>query len=62
MIAPGAPADLTVVETERRSRVDPDRFLSKGRSTPFAGMEVQGEIVLTLVDGRVAYRNEISER
>ena len=54
-IAVGAPADLTVVDPDRPSTVDPDRFLSMGRSTPFAGMEVRGAVLMTLVDGRAAY-------
>jgi len=53
----GEPADLTAVDTERAGTVDPDRFLSMGRSTPFAGMAVRGEVMLTLVGGREAYRN-----
>ena len=56
-IAAGEPADLTAVDTERAGTVDPDRFLSMGRSTPFAGMAVWGEVMLTLVGGREAYRN-----
>ena len=62
VIAAGEPADLTVVDTERSSTVDPDRFLSMGRSTPFAGMAVRGEVALTLVGGREAYRNESLKR
>ncbi len=54
-IAVGAPADLTVVDPDRPATVDPDRFLSMGRSTPFAGMKVQGVVLMTLVDGRTAY-------
>lgn len=54
-IVAGAPADLTVVDPDRPSTVDPERFLSMGRSTPFAGMEVQGVVMMTLVDGRTAY-------
>ena len=50
-------AGLTAVDTERAGTVDPDRFLSMGRSTPFAGMAVRGEVMLTLVGGREAYRN-----
>ena len=54
-IAVGAPADLTVVDPDRPATVDPERFLSMGRSTPFAGMKVQGVVLMTLVDGRTAY-------
>ena len=61
-IAAGEPADLTAVDTERAGTVDPDRFLSMGRSTPFAGMAVRGEVMLTLVGGREAYRNRDLKR
>jgi dihydroorotase-like cyclic amidohydrolase len=32
-----------------------------GRSTPFAGMQVQGDVVMTLVDGRIVYLDETSK-
>ena len=43
--------DLSVCET-----VDPDRFLSKGRATPFEGHELYGKNILTVCDGNVVYR------
>ena len=51
----GEAADIAVFDLESRFTVDPETFLSKGRSTPFEGWELQGECCLTLVDGRVAY-------
>ena len=51
----GAPADVTVFDPERRWTVDPARFRSKGRNTPYAGQELQGCAVLTVVDGRVVF-------
>ena len=51
----GAPADLTVLDTENPFILDPARFLSKGRSTPFAGMKVHGRVLLTLKEGRTVY-------
>jgi dihydroorotase len=57
-LAPGSPADVTVLDLERRLRVDPARFQSKGRNTPFGGWALQGAPVLTIVDGRVAWRAE----
>jgi len=53
----GGPADLTVLDLERRRVVDPSRFYSKARNTPFAGWELQGWPVLTLMDGRITYRD-----
>jgi dihydroorotase len=55
-LAPGAPADVTVLDLSRRSKVDPTRFLSKGRNTPFGGWTLKGAPVMTIVGGRVAWR------
>jgi dihydroorotase len=55
-LAVGAAADITVVDPERRWTVDPARFQSKGRSTPFSGMELRGRAIVTMVGGRVVWR------
>ena len=54
----GEAADIAVFDLEKEFMVDPDTFLSKGRSTPFEGWQLQGECCLTLVDGRVAYERK----
>lgn len=36
----GAPAELTVIDPEAVWTVDPERFLSKGRNTPFGGWKL----------------------
>jgi dihydroorotase len=54
-IAAGATADLTVVDPELRWTVDPDDMLSRSRNSPFAGRELRGAAVWTIVEGRVAY-------
>ena len=51
----GQIADLAVLDLKASGNVQPDRFLSKGRSTPFAGLEVQGENVMTFVNGKQVY-------
>ena len=58
----GDRADFTVLDLGAQYRVDPETFLSKGRATPFAGWEVQGRAVLTVVDGREVHseRTEVS--
>jgi dihydroorotase len=55
-LAPGAPGDVTLLDLERRYVVDPDRFESKGRNTPFAGLTLTGRAVATVVAGRVVYQ------
>jgi len=54
-LAPGSPADVTVLDLGRRVKVDPSRFESKGRNTPFGGWSLKGGPALTIVDGRVAW-------
>ena len=55
-LAKGSPADVTVLDLDRKRSVDPKRFSSKGRNTPFAGWSLVGWPVLTIVDGRVVHR------
>jgi dihydroorotase len=54
-LAPGAPGDVTVLDLGRRTKVDPARFRSKGRNTPFGGWTLRGGPVMTIVRGRVAW-------
>jgi dihydroorotase len=56
-LAPGSPADVTVLDPARKREVEPARFESKGRNTPFAGWILKGWPVLTIVDGRVAWKD-----
>jgi dihydroorotase len=52
----GTIADVTVFEPDTPWTVDPTRFASKGRNTPYAGLELRGLVELTVVDGRVIHR------
>ena len=51
----GQEADFTVLDLGARWTIDPEEFLSKGHATPFAGREVEGRAVLTVVGGRAVY-------
>ncbi|HEX7980763.1 MAG TPA: dihydroorotase, partial [Gemmatimonadaceae bacterium] len=55
-LRPGAIADVTVFDPDAVWTVDPTRFASKGRNTPYAGRELRGLVELTVVDGRVIHR------
>lgn len=61
-LAPGADADLTVIDLERPVTVDRDRFESKGRNTPFNGWKLRGGPVRTIVGGRTVYPFEERSR
>jgi dihydroorotase len=54
----GAAADVTVFDPDVSWTVDPSRFRSKGRNTPYAGQTLRGRVELTVVDGRVIHRRE----
>ena len=55
-LAPGAPADVTLLDLDKRFKVNPERFESKGRNTPFAGWTLTGRPAMTIVAGRVVFR------
>jgi dihydroorotase len=54
-LLPGARADVTLIEPDREWTVDPGRFLSKSRNTPFAGMKLKGKALMTVVAGQIVY-------
>ncbi len=53
----GAAADITIFDPDERWTVDPERFASKGRNTPFGGMELRGKVKYTIVNGRIIYQD-----
>jgi dihydroorotase len=52
----GSVADVSVFDPTAEWLVEPSRFKSKGRNTPYAGQTLQGRARCTLVGGRVVYR------
>jgi dihydroorotase len=52
----GAPADVVVFDPKARWTVDPSRFHSKSRNTPFGGRSLTGRAEVTIVRGRVVYQ------
>jgi dihydroorotase len=53
----GSPADVTVFTPDEPWVVDPARFRSKGRNTPYTGKTLRGRVRSTIVGGRVAHRD-----
>jgi len=51
----GEAADITVVDPELNWTVEPTRFLSLSRNTPFAGRRLKGRAMLTIVAGEIVY-------
>lgn len=58
-LAEGAPADVTVIDTELIWTVDPKAFYTRGRHSPFAGRALKGRAVLTVVDGQIVMKDGV---
>ncbi len=56
-IAPGKLADLIIFNPDREWKVDRSSFLSKGKNSPFHGWTVKGKNLLTIVDGKIVYKD-----
>lgn len=52
-IAVGKDADLIVIETKGTQIIEPELFASKAKFSPFAGQEVKGRVVYTIVGGKI---------
>jgi dihydroorotase len=50
-IAVGEPANLCLVDPEARWRVNPEQLQSLSRNTPFAGLELPGRVLATVLHG-----------
>jgi dihydroorotase len=54
-LRPGADADVTLIAPDVRWTIDPAKFRSKSRNTPFAGWSVRGRAHTVIVAGEVRY-------
>jgi len=54
-IAVGEKADIAIVDLNKKWTVDSSKFASKGKNTPFNGMEVFGMVDMTFVDGKKCF-------
>lgn len=52
----GATADLTIIDLNILSTVNPETFLSKGKNTPFTGWECKGWPAMTMVEGKLVWQ------
>ncbi len=55
-IAEGKVADLTIANLDEKWVVEPEKFVSKGKNSPFGGYELFGSVKYTVVDGEVKYQ------
>ena len=55
-IKAGSPANLAVFDTDTEYTIDPAKFASKGRATPFEGWRVKGKCLMTVCAGRTVWK------
>ena len=48
--------DFTVWDLEAIEKVEPEKFISMGKATPFEGWELFGKCMLTVKDGQIVYK------
>jgi dihydroorotase len=54
-IAGGFLAGLVVIDPEAPRKVEPERFKTRGKNSPFTGTELWGKVIMTLHRGRIVY-------
>jgi dihydroorotase len=57
LLLPGCVADLAIVDTEAAWVVEPEKFFSRGKNSSFAGRQLYGKILMTIITGRVVFQN-----
>ena len=55
-IKKGAKADLTLIDLDKEWKIDPDKFASKSKNSPFEDCKVKGKVIKTFVAGNLAYQ------
>jgi dihydroorotase len=57
-LKPGNPADLTIIDPEKKFTIDVNTFRSKSRNTPFNGWNLKGKAILTMVGGKIVFKED----
>jgi len=56
----GRPADIVLIDLKAETKVEPERFLSKAKYSPFKGLRLRGAPIYTIVNGHIAFaRGEV---
>jgi dihydroorotase len=58
-LALGSAADICVFDPEAKFRIGRQTLRSQGKNTPFLGHEFKGKVRCTLIDGHLAYHDEM---
>jgi dihydroorotase len=58
-IKPGLDADLLILDLKRESKIDPAKFYSKARYSPFEGRKTTGDVKTVILRGKKAFEEEV---
>lgn len=54
----GKKADIVIADMDTEYEIEPAKFVSKGKNTPFAGKKVTGKILITIVNGNIIWEEK----
>ena len=54
----GLRADLVLIDENKEDVIDTNKFISKGKNNPFNNQKIIGKIIMTIRDGKIAYKAE----
>ncbi|MCI0531850.1 MAG: dihydroorotase [candidate division Zixibacteria bacterium] len=55
-IKEGFPADITIIDPVQTWKVEPARFKSKSKNTPFGGRKLRGCAICTIMGGKITFQ------
>lgn len=58
LIEEGLRADLVLIDENETDVIDTRKFVSKGKNNPFNNQKVIGKVIMTIRDGKIAYKVE----
>jgi dihydroorotase len=56
MLSIGMDGDIVVLDLNKKVKINSENFKSKGKNTPFEGMEFFGEVKMTIKNGEILYK------
>ncbi len=54
-LSDGTPADITIIDPEKRWTVNAAKFLSRSKNSPFVGYKLTGKVYKTIMNGKVVF-------
>lgn len=55
-LAEGSPADIAIIDPDKKWKVNPGKFRSRSRNTPFSGYQLSGRVDKTILGGRIVFK------